>query len=45
MKQISETNRLAEAVAGVAATITEIIDAPCNLLRESGLSRAIKCAG
>ena len=27
MKQISETNRLAEAVAGVAATITEIIDA------------------
>ena len=27
MKQISETNRLAGAVAGVAATITEIIDA------------------
>ncbi len=27
MKQISETNRLAEAVAGVAATITQIIDA------------------
>jgi excisionase family DNA binding protein len=27
MKQISETNRLANAVAGVAATITEIIDA------------------
>jgi len=27
MKQISETERLANAVAGVAATITEIIDA------------------
>jgi excisionase family DNA binding protein len=27
MKQISEINRLANAVAGVAATITEIIDA------------------
>ena len=27
MKQISETNRLAGAVAGVAATIAEIIDA------------------
>ena len=27
MKQISETNRLAGSVAGVAATITEIIDA------------------
>ena len=27
MKQITETNRLANAVAGIAATITEIIDA------------------
>ena len=38
MKQISETNRLAEAVAGVAAAITEIIDA-----RMQQLGMAIEC--